>query len=75
MTMANADPANESIDWTKVATQARKRLVWKEGRLLLPACLGVILLAVIAMVAVGVFPAHSLTDNAGQFIALSLIHI
>ena len=72
MTMANADPANESIDWTKVATQARKRLVWKEGRLLLPACLGVILLAVIAMVAVGVFPAHSLTDNAGQFIALAL---
>ena len=72
MAMANVDPTNDSIDWVKIDTQARKRLIWKEGRLLLPACLGVILLAVIGMVAVGVFPAHSIHDNAVQLIAFAL---
>lgn len=72
MAMANVDPTREAVDWRKLEAQACKRIVWKEGRLLLPACLALIVLAVMGMVAWGLFPSVQIDDNAGMFIGLAL---
>jgi ABC-type transport system involved in multi-copper enzyme maturation permease subunit len=72
MSTANLSPTEKSTEWDKLAAQARRRLVWKEGKLLLPACLGLVGLAILGMIAWGLFPSNSLNDNAGAFVAFAL---
>ncbi len=52
--------------------RGRKHLIWKECRLLLPACLGLLSLAAVGMLVVGCFAAQSLNDNSSMFIGLAL---
>jgi len=64
--------SSSSPDWSSIQTKVRKHLVWKEGRLLLPACIGLLALAALGMVALGLSPSNSLTANAGGFVALAI---
>lgn len=78
MSSTNLNPLNPTdssmgqANWAAIEARVRKQLIWKESRLLLPACLGLIALAVAGMVAWGCFPARLIGDNAGVFIAMAL---
>ena len=71
MTTSNSTPSGND-NWIGVSARGRKHLIWKECRLLLPACLGLMSLAAIGMLAVGCFAAQSITDNGSMFIGLAL---
>lgn len=59
-------------DWAEILWTGQKRLIWKECRLLLPACIGLTLLASLGMLLVGCFATQSITDNGSMFIGLAL---
>ena len=64
--------STDSLDWSAIQTKIRKHLIWKEGRFLLPACIGLLSLVLIGMVAGGLAPEKTLAGNASIFIALTL---
>ena len=59
-------------DWAEILWTGQKRLIWKECRLLLPACIGLTLLASLGMLLVGCLATQSITDNGSMFIGLAL---
>jgi len=71
-TSTSNSTASGSDNWIGVPAVGRKHLIWKEARLLLPACMGLMSLAALGMLAVGCFAAPSITDNGSMFIGLAL---
>ena len=64
--------STNSAERSAIENKIRKHLVWKEGRFLLPALLGLLALVLLGMVAWGIAPSNSIEDNATIFIGLAL---
>ena len=69
---SNNPHSTDSPDWASIQTKVRKHLVWKEGRILLPACISLLALVALGMIARGLTGSESLSDIASSFIAFAL---